>query len=373
MNPANDGDPLEVTDQMSNPESALQSAVDVDETLIQIHSHATKASESLTNGRSGLGENSVIGKMIAGYEILGILGRGGMGIVYKARHTGLDRIVALKILHAGANANGEDLTRFKAEAKAIAQIQHPNVIQVYDVGESEGLSYIATEYAGGGDLSTWMAGKPLSVLTAARLVYTLARAVGAAHKKGIVHRDLKPANVLLTEEKMPKIADFGLAKQLGEGTQTTTGTILGTPYYMSPEQASGQSKRVGPASDVYSLGVILYQCLAGKVPFIGASTLDTLDQVRFVPPVPVQEIRPDVPLPLALVVRRCLEKAPEQRYRSAEELADALARAVSVKGSGRSGSLGWLLWVIGTVAALALAWFIARESGLVSDLQKVLR
>jgi eukaryotic-like serine/threonine-protein kinase len=305
---------------------------------------------------------------IPGYEILSELGRGGVGVVYKARQTKLDRIVALKVLLAGSLAGEQDLTRFRSEALTVAHLQHPNVIQVYDVGEHEGVSYIAVEYAGGGDLRKWLGGKTLPVSSAVRLVYTLARAVGAAHQKRVIHRDLKPANILLTESGVPKIGDFGLAKQFGDSNQTSSGAILGTPYYMSPEQAAGLNRRVGPATDVYSLGVILYECLTGRVPFTGDTMLDTLDRVRFAQPIPVQDLRADTPPELAAIVRKCLNKTPEERYQGADMLADDLARvsAVRVVPAGGPGfSLpSWFAPVIGTIAALLLAGLIVRESGL---------
>jgi eukaryotic-like serine/threonine-protein kinase len=304
---------------------------------------------------------------IPGYEILSEIGRGGVAVVYKARQTKLNRLVALKVLLAGALAGEEDLARFRSEALTAAQIQHPNVIEVYDVGEHNGVTYIAVEYAGGGDLHKWLGGKPLPVAAAVRLVYTLARAVGAAHQKRVVHRDLKPANILLTESGVPKIGDFGLAKQFGQSGQTASGEVLGTPYYMSPEQAAGLTRRVGPPADVYALGVILYQCLTGRVPFRGDTLVDTLDRVRFAQPIPVEDLRADTPPELAAIVRRCLRKSPEERYPAADMLADDLARVTAGRAppAGPGFSLpGWFAPVVGTIAALILAWLIVSESGL---------
>jgi serine/threonine protein kinase len=301
---------------------------------------------------------------IPGYEILSEIGRGGVAVVYKARQASLDRVVALKVLLAGALAGEQDLARFRSEAHTVAQLQHPNVIEVYDVGEHNGVAYIAVEYAGGGDLHKWLAGKPLPVASAMRLIYTLARAVGAAHQKRVVHRDLKPANILLTENGVPKVADFGLAKQFDQSGQTTTGAILGTPYYMAPEQAAGLVKRIGPPADVYALGVMLYECLTGRVPFSGDTVLDTLDRVRFGQAIPVQDLRADTPQELAAIVRRCLNKIPEERYASADALADALAR-VNVKNvvpQETSFSLpGWVVPMIGILASFVLAILLFRE------------
>ena len=176
---------------------------------------------------------------IPGYEVLATIGRGAMGVVYQARQTSLNRTVALKVMLAGSHASDEDRARFRTEALTVAQVQHPNVIQIYDVGEHDGIPFLAVEYVGGGNLQQWLAGKPMSVPGAVRLVYSVARAVAAAHAKGIVHRDLKPANILLTADGVPKVADFGLAKQYGATNYTATGSLIGTPQYMSPEQAAG--------------------------------------------------------------------------------------------------------------------------------------
>jgi serine/threonine protein kinase len=174
--------------------------------------------------------------VIPGYEILATLGRGAMGVVYKAKQVSLERVVALKVLLGGSHASDEDRARFRTEALAVAQLQHPNVIQVYDVGEYDGVPFLAVEYVGGGNLQQYLGGKPLSVPGAVRLVYAVARAVGAAHAKGIVHRDLKPANILLTADGVPKVADFGLAKQSGATNYTATGAIIGTPSTCPPSR-----------------------------------------------------------------------------------------------------------------------------------------
>jgi serine/threonine protein kinase len=293
-----------------------------------------------------------------------------MAIVYKARQTNLDRFVALKVLKEGTYASEQELARFRHEALAIARVQHPNVIQVYDIGEHEGLTYLAMEYAAEGTLQHWLAGQRLSVVGAVRLVHTLARAVGAAHQVGITHRDLKPGNVLIVNG-VPKIADFGLAKQMEHSLQTASGAILGTPQYMAPEQAAGDNRRVGPASDVYALGVILFELLTGRVPLKGDTLLDTLDRVRFMPPPPLRELRGDVPAELESIVQRCLRKSPEERYPNANMLAEELMRILSILQSGGTTATGtnWqipsVFWsLLGTIAALLLAAFLLRESGL---------
>ncbi len=264
--------------------------------------------------------------IVPGYETLGELGRGGMGVVYKARQTGFNRVVALKVLAGGAHAAADERARFRAEALSAGQVQHPNVVQVYDVGEHEGVAYLAMEFVGGGSLTDRLKGNPMPVPAAVGFMLAVARGVGAAHARGVVHRDLKPGNILLTEDGVPKVADFGLAKQLGAETLTMSGTIMGTPGYMAPEQAAGQTRRIGPQADVYSLGAILYECLTGVPPFKGDSVLDTLDKVRFTEAVPVRIRRPEVPVVLEVICRRCLDKVPAERYSTADALADDLER-----------------------------------------------
>jgi serine/threonine protein kinase/tetratricopeptide (TPR) repeat protein len=286
------------------------------------------------------------------YEVVGEIGRGGMGVVFKARQKGLNRLVAIKMVLPGAYA-GAALPRFRTEAQAAARLQHPNVVQIFEVGEHDGRPYLVLEYVEGGNLAQRLGGVPLPAAQAACLTETLARAVHAAHQAGVVHRDLKPANVLLAapggapareedattpfparrEEApdlsgaVPKITDFGLAKQLDDATghQTETGAILGTPSYMAPEQAEGRGRHVGPAADVYALGVLLYEMLTGRPPFRGVSKLDTLQQVLRDPPVPPRRLQPSVPRDLDTICLKCLEKDPRKRYASALALAEDCA------------------------------------------------
>jgi serine/threonine protein kinase len=224
--------------------------------------------------------------LIPGYEILAELGRGGMGVVYKARQVALHRLVALKMIRSRNLATDEDLARFRSEAMAVARLQHPNVVQIYEIGDHNGLPYFSLEYVGGGSLQTRLAGAPQQPRQVAETVETLARAMQVAHQCGIIHRDLKPANVLVTRAGVPKISDFGLAKQIDtDSGQTTSGTIIGTPSYMAPEQAEGRLAEVGPVTDVYALGAVLFELLTGRPPFRGPSVLDTLDLVRDQEPV----------------------------------------------------------------------------------------
>jgi tetratricopeptide (TPR) repeat protein len=264
---------------------------------------------------------------LPGYTIEGVLGRGGMGVVYKARHLALKRTVALKMMLGGGHAGAQERARFKAEAEAVARLQHPNVVQIHEVGEHEGQPFCALELVEGGSLAQKLGGKSLPAREAARLVEALAQAMHLAHSRNIVHRDLKPANVLLTPEGQPKVSDFGLARQLDtDSGQTQAGQVMGTPSYMAPEQAAGQAHAAGPAADVYALGAILYECLTGRPPFKGASTLQTLEQVRSQEPAAPRSLSPKVPRDLETVCLKCLRKEPERRYASAAALGEDLRR-----------------------------------------------
>jgi WD40 repeat protein len=300
---------------------------------------------------------------VAGYEVLGELGRGGMGVVYKARQLGLNRMVALKMILAGGHACEGDRARFRREAEAVARLQHPNIVQIHAVGEHDGLPYFALEYLDGGSLAQRLDHKPQPARHAAQTVGLLARAIDLAHRQGIVHRDLKPGNVLLTVDGTPKLTDFGLAKHLdAETALTQSNAILGTPSYMAPEQAAGNHRAVGPAADVYALGAILYEMLTGRPPFLAETPLDTVLQVVGEEPVPPSRFSPKMPRELEAVCLKCLEKQPRKRYLSAAALADDLDRflagqptTAAADGTNRGTPLVvWPVLVVGVWLGFAL-------------------
>ncbi len=278
---------------------------------------------------------------IPGYEVESVLGRGGMGIVYKARHLRLNRPVALKMLLAGAYAGPQELARFQREAEAVASLRHANIVQLFDVGDHEGRPFFTMEYVEGGCLAHKVEGTPQAARQSAALVATLADAVQAAHLGGVVHRDLKPANVLLTADGTPKISDFGLARRLEGGAGLTqSGAIVGTPSYMAPEQALGKTLTLGPTVDVYALGAILYELVTGRPPFRGETAAETVLQALYQEPVPPARLNAKVPRDLETICLKCLHKEPHRRYASAAALAADLqhflqGEAIAARPEGR--------------------------------------
>jgi tRNA A-37 threonylcarbamoyl transferase component Bud32/tetratricopeptide (TPR) repeat protein len=290
------------------------------------HAAQEKDGTSTAEGDAGSG-GKVSSAFFPGYEFIAVIGRGGMGVVYKARDAKLGRIVAIKTITELEPAKPNLLGRFLDEAQAAARLQHPNIITVHAISEHNGHPYFALEFIDGGDLKKKLADKPMAPRQAAELIEILAHAVHAAHKAGVVHRDLKPSNILLTSGGVPKVADFSLAKLLGgDSGRTESGQVVGTPSYMAPEQAEGRSKDVGPGADVYALGAILFEALTGRPPFLGDTQLETLRLVTSTEPVPPRQLRPDIPRDIETICLKCLQKEPSKRHASADALAEDLHR-----------------------------------------------
>jgi serine/threonine protein kinase len=265
---------------------------------------------------------------ITGYEILGICGHGGMGVVYRARQLGAQRLVALKMLRAVEHASPTERLRFQIETEAVARLQHPHIVQLYEVGEVRGQPFFSLEFCDRGTLTEQLKKRRPTPREAAQLIETLARAMHYAHLRGVVHRDLKPGNVLLAgAERVAKITDFGLAKRIDAEARevSQSGAIMGTASYMAPEQAAGKVRDTGPAADVYGLGALLYECLTGRPPFDGPQHV-VLASVLNDEPVPPSRPVPQVPRDLETICLKCLSKEPARRYASAEELANDLRR-----------------------------------------------
>ncbi len=311
---------------------------------------------------------------VPGYEVTEELGRGGVGVVYKARHLRLNRPVAIKMLLAGAWASLVDRQRLSREAELVAELRHPNIVQVYDVGDLDGRPYFTMEFVEGGSLDRKLSGKPLQARKAAALLEVLAKAVDTAHRAGIVHRDLKPSNVLLTADETPKISDFGLARHLGIGpVLTQSGAPLGTPSYMAPEQAHGKPSDTGPAADLYALGAILYELVTGRPPFGAETAAATVQLVLSQDPVPPSRLNPHVPRDLETICLECLHKDSRRRYSSAAALADDLNRflkdqPIAARPVGRpERALRWLRRnpsVAALIVTAALLLGLAAAAGL---------
>ncbi len=325
------------------------------------------------------------------YELLEEIARGGMGVVYKARQTKLNRIVALKMILSGQLAGEEDVRRFHAEAEAAAQLDHPGIVPIFEVGEHEGQHYFSMAFVDGGSLADKIKDGPLPPREAAEYVKKVAEAVAYAHSKGVIHRDLKPGNILLDPNGEPKVTDFGLAKRVeGDSGLTATGQILGTPSYMPPEQASGKTEEVKEASDVYSLGAILYACLTGRPPFQAANVIDTLMQVLESDPPDPRQLNRAIARDAETIALKCLQKDPLRRYATAQLLRDELDRYLQGKPIlGRRASLTERTWrwymrnrLVGSlvlimilglligqlVLAASVLWATRRSSEIISQL-----
>jgi serine/threonine-protein kinase len=273
------------------------------------------------------------GRKFGNYEVLEKIAQGGMGAVYKARQLNLDRLVALKLLPFGQFSRDDLLQRFRSEASAAAALQHPNIVAVHDVGEHEGQPFFSMDFVEGRTLAELVRDQPLPAKRAAAYLKTIAEAVHYAHQHGILHRDLKPSNILIDSSDQPRITDFGLAKRLGDSALCTphspitlTGQVLGSPNFMSPEQADGRSHSIGPPSDVYSLGALLYHLLTRQPPFQADTLTTLLKQVLEAEPVPPRSLNPSIPKDLETICLKCLEKEPHRRYATAQALADDLDR-----------------------------------------------
>ncbi|PTY06021.1 hypothetical protein DB346_01255 [Verrucomicrobia bacterium LW23] len=305
--------------------------------------------------------SSALPMPLGAYTLEEVIGQGGMGTVYKARRQGLDRVMAVKLINAGAFASDVERHRFRVEAENAAKLQHPNIVQVLEVGDVGGQAYFVMEYVEGPMLSSMVQDKPLQWRQACRYVKTLAEAVQFAHQKGILHRDLKPQNVLIDRFDAPKIADFGLSRQIGyEGGLTVTGQMIGTPNYMPLEQALGEHSKVGPWSDVYSLGAILYELVTTIPPFLGTTIADIVDRLQRQQPISPIGVNPQIPPDLNTVILKCLEKDADQRYESAAELAVELGRVlrdVPIEARPISAPNRLLRWAKRNKALAALSTF----------------
>jgi eukaryotic-like serine/threonine-protein kinase len=380
----------EMTDgsRLSELETHLESCDTCRSILLEVEPDPfmLKVAALTTSGAAPIQEDSR--KLVPGFEILEEIGRGGAGVVYHARHRGMGRDVALKVIRSSGNPTPAELLRFHREAAILARLRHPHIVDIYDTGEQAGVPFIAMEYVAGATLANWLQQRPLEARAAAQILVQLADAVAYAHSQGIVHRDLKPQNVLLQENGarridnqmafdtgsvtgvVPKIADFGLSKLIKEeSTQTRTGEPLGTPSYMAPEQISGSTREIGPATDVYGLGAILYECLTGRPPFRGSTAIETMRLVQSQDVVPIDRIRPGISMDLTTICSRCLEKEPTRRFASCQALRDdlwAYLQGRPISSRPRSIPYRVRLWVrrnpartaMGAIVVLSVLGFI---------------
>jgi len=309
------------------------------------HTPSRGDARALRRKRSRTSEHEPPGDDFGDYELLEELGRGGMGVVYRAHQKSLGRIVAVKMMLRGERASAADMSRFRSEAESAAQLDHPHIVPVYDVGEVGGQPYFSMKFVDGQTLSAKLAEGPISAREAATILLPVCRAIAEAHRRGVLHRDLKPSNIIIDQAGLPHVTDFGLAKRLSaDESLTRTGAILGTPNYMAPEQAAGRRGHVSPASDVYSLGTILYQMLVGRPPFQAATPVDTLLMVLEQEPLPPRLINPKADADLEMIALKCLQKPPDLRYPTAAALADDLQAYLDGNPiSARSGNFTQVL------------------------------
>jgi ribosomal protein L7/L12/tRNA A-37 threonylcarbamoyl transferase component Bud32 len=310
-------------------------------------------------------------KYFGDYELLEEIARGGMGVVWKARQTSLKRDVALKMIRAGALAGPAEVERFLREAEAAANLQHPNIVAIHEVGEHGGQHYFSMDYVAGRDLGAIVKDGPLPPQQAARYVKIVAEAIHFAHQRGTLHRDLKPQNVLIDAADQPRITDFGLAKIMKDDSRLTqTGVVMGSPSYMPPEQAAGRHGDIGPASDVYSLGAMLYELLTGRPPFRGATAMATLREVMEAEPAAPRRLKADIPPDLETICLKCLEKSPSARYPTARALAEELERFLKGEpiqarpASTVRKAVSWARRHPGTLSAVAVLVIVTLAFGI---------
>jgi tRNA A-37 threonylcarbamoyl transferase component Bud32/tetratricopeptide (TPR) repeat protein len=350
-----------------SPASGLPIGVEAwQKSTIDARSQESRRDSDRRSGDSAHGDSSY--PVVPGYEILDELGRGGMGIVYKARHEALNRIVALKMIGSRLSPDGVVRSRFRTEAEAAASIQSPFVVQVFEIGECSGHPFLAIEFCDGGNLGHALKTGPKPLSDIVRWTLQIAEGVAAAHRMRVVHRDLKPANILFTATGQLKVSDFGLAKKLDEPGLTQTGEVMGTPAFMAPEQANGDLAKMGPETDVYGIGAILYQMLAGTPPFTADSTAAILELVRNREPAPPSRVRPKIPRDLETICLKCLNKEPASRYRSGTELAEDLKRYEAGEPilGRRIGWIGRTVRAIGRRPALSASLALLAIAGVLS-------